>query len=239
MSDLARRAAELREHFHSPIDFGDGFNTKPAHVQRRFRRRLRLLQIPDDLTGKTVLDVGAWDGFFSFEFERRGAKRVLAVDAWGGPHSLETFLLARERFGSKVEYERLDVHNIRPEAIGAFDLVFCAAVLYHLRHPLLVLERLRSVTRGMMVLETSSLIPACHEWVPLMTFFPGDADASKFEWHHGGFPTQAWVSAALTAAGFTGHEFIYTPSFKGLKKLWAFATNMPQYGRLIAHAYVD
>jgi hypothetical protein len=139
---------------------------------------------------------------------------VLAVDAWGGPHSLETFLLARERFGSKVEYERLDVHNIRPEAIGAFDLVFCAGVLYHLRHPLLGLERLRSVTRGMMVLETSSLIPACHEWVPLMTFFPGDADASKFEWHHGGFPTQAWVSAALTAAGFTGHEFIYTPSFK-------------------------
>jgi hypothetical protein len=71
----------------------------------------------------------------------------------------------------------------------------------------------------MLPLETSSLIPACHEWVPLMTFFPGDADASKFEWHHGGVPTRVWLSAALTAAGFTSHEFIYTPSFKVLKKL--------------------
>jgi tRNA (mo5U34)-methyltransferase len=82
-SSLARRAAELRDHFHSPFDF-DGFNTKPPHVQRRFQRRLRLLPIPADLSGKTVLDVGAWDGFFSFEFERRCAKRVLAIDAWGG-----------------------------------------------------------------------------------------------------------------------------------------------------------
>src|SRR5258706_14494121 len=94
LSPLARRAAELREHFHSPFDF-DGFNTKPPHVQRRFQRRLRLLPIPADLSGKTVLDVGAWDGFFSFEFERRGAKRVLAIDAWGG-RGLDVFLLARE-----------------------------------------------------------------------------------------------------------------------------------------------
>ena len=59
-----------------------------------------------------VLDVGAWDGFFSFEFERRWAKRVLAIDTWTGPHALETFKLARQRFNSKVEYERLDVRDI-------------------------------------------------------------------------------------------------------------------------------
>jgi 2-polyprenyl-3-methyl-5-hydroxy-6-metoxy-1,4-benzoquinol methylase len=133
LSDLARRTAELREHFHSPIDF----DTKLAHVQRRFQRRLGLLQIPEDLTGKTVLDVGAWDGFFSSEFERRGAK-VTAVDSWTGPHALETFLLARERFGSNAAYHHLDVHDISSETVeGTFDIVFCAGVLYHLRHPLL------------------------------------------------------------------------------------------------------
>ena len=36
--------------------------------------------MPEDLTGKTVMDVGAWDGFFSFEAEKRGAKYVLAAD---------------------------------------------------------------------------------------------------------------------------------------------------------------
>jgi len=68
-SDLAHRAIELRDHLHSPFDF-DGFRTKPPHVPRRFERRLRLLPIPADLSGKTVLDVGAWDGHFSFDFER-------------------------------------------------------------------------------------------------------------------------------------------------------------------------
>ena len=37
--------------------------------------------------GRTVLDVGAWDGFYAFEAERRGASRVLATDhfCWSGP----------------------------------------------------------------------------------------------------------------------------------------------------------
>lgn len=35
---------------------------------------------PESLEGWTVLDVGAADGFFAFEFERRGAARVLAID---------------------------------------------------------------------------------------------------------------------------------------------------------------
>src|SRR5262245_53605468 len=118
MLDLRGRVDDLktRQLFHSPIEFGDGLRTQPWHVQRRFRRRLQLLQIPEDLTGKTVLDIGAWDGFFSFEFERRGAKRVLAIDtyAWdkGG---LDCFLLARAHFNSKVDYQRLDVHDLSKE----------------------------------------------------------------------------------------------------------------------------
>src|SRR5438270_7977972 len=147
IDDFRRRFDELRGHFSSPFDFGHGMATRNPRTQRRFRRRLRLLQIPEDLTGKTVLDIGAWDGYFSFEFERRGAKRVLAIDsfAWdhrpeGFPRGLDCFLLAREFFNSKVEHRRLDVHELSPDAIGTFDLVFCAGVLYHMRQPLLGLE---------------------------------------------------------------------------------------------------
>jgi tRNA (mo5U34)-methyltransferase len=232
---LREKVRVLRGEFHSPIDFGHGIVSKPAYVQRRFRRRLRLLRIPD-LVGKSVLDIGAWDGYFSFEFERRGAKRVLAIDSWNG-RGLECFLLAREHFGSNVEYKRMDVHDLCPEAVGTFDVVFFAGVLYHTRHPLKALEAIRSVTRERLILETHSLIPAAHERVPLITFFPGDADASKFSWHQGAFPTRAWVSAALMAAGFARHDIIYTPSFHLLKKVKALVTNMPQRGRLIAHAF--
>src|SRR5216683_8160802 len=45
----------------------------------QLRRRIRQFPIPADLTGKRVLDIGAWDGWFSFEAERRGAS-VTSVD---------------------------------------------------------------------------------------------------------------------------------------------------------------
>ena len=235
---LRRQVEDLRHEFHSPVDFGDGIIAKPPLVQRRFRRRLRLMQIPDDLTGMSVLDIGAWDGYFSFEFERRGAKRVLAIDRYSWDNrGLECFLLARQHFGSNVEYRKMDVLELHPDEVGTFDLVFCAGVLYHLRHPLLGLERIRSVTGHQLILETASLIPAAHESTPMITFFPGDADAPNFEWHAGGFPTEAWLSHALQATGFASHRIVYRPSFKWPKKLLALATGRPRSGRLIAHAY--
>ena len=146
---MRARLEPLRPFFHSPFNFGDGLTTKPPHTHRRFRRRLQLLGIPDDLSGKTVLDIGAWDGFFSFEFERRGAKRVLAIDTYAWDHGgLECFLLAHEHFKSKVEHQRLDVHDLSPQEVGTFDLVFCAGVLYHMRHPLLALERSEASQRA-------------------------------------------------------------------------------------------
>jgi tRNA (mo5U34)-methyltransferase len=235
-ADLRQKVDALKGEFHSPIDFGNGIVTKSRRVQRRFKRRLELMQIPADLTGKTVLDIGAWDGFFSFELERRGAKRVLAMDAWYG-RGHECFMLAREHFGSKVEHLKLDAHDISAERLGTFDLVFCAGLLYHLRHPLLVLQKIRSVATGMLILETNSYIPAVHERVPVITFFPGD-DFDTHGKHPGAFPTESWVADALHMAGFARHRVIYRPSFKWAKKLLALGTNTPQKGRLIVHADV-
>ena len=48
-------------------DAGAPLLSREGLIRRRFERRLRLLRIPDDLTGWTVLDIGAWHGFFSFE----------------------------------------------------------------------------------------------------------------------------------------------------------------------------
>ena len=78
-----------------------------------------------------------------------------------------------------------------------------------------------------------------HEWTPLITFFPGDEDAPQFAWHHGGYPTRAWLLDALRAVGFSRTEVIYRPSFRWAKKLAALVTNTPQRGRLIVHAFAD
>src|ERR1700693_2036102 len=107
-------------------------------IQSLAQQRLRLRQflIPEDLRGKRVLDIGAWDGWFSFEMERRGAS-VVAVDAVKS----EKFLHARELLGSKVEYHIADVYDMRPSELGVFDIVLFLGVLYHLKNPVLALER--------------------------------------------------------------------------------------------------
>jgi len=65
--------------------------------------------VPDDLTGKRVLDIGAWDGYWTFEALKRGAKEVVAIDDFSDTlgslkpdvqrHGWETFDLCREVLG--------------------------------------------------------------------------------------------------------------------------------------------
>ena len=152
-ADLAAQAAAIR--WYHTIDLGDGLITKGIDDSPQ---RLATLALPSSLAGRSVLDIGAWDGFFSFEAERRGAERVVATDhySWHGTGwgSKRGFELARTALGSKVEDVDIDVMSLSPERIGTFDVVFFLGVLYHLRHPLLALERVASVTRSLLIVET-------------------------------------------------------------------------------------
>lgn len=61
------------------IDLGQGVVTRGAKTPAVIARELKSLRLPD-LRGKTVLDIGAYDGYYSFAAERLGAKRVTALD---------------------------------------------------------------------------------------------------------------------------------------------------------------
>ncbi len=78
--DHLRELVASRPWWHR-IDLGHGIVTPGLDDSAR---KLEWLQLPDSFEGKSVLDVGAYDGFFSFEAERRGARRVVASDwfAW-------------------------------------------------------------------------------------------------------------------------------------------------------------
>jgi tRNA (mo5U34)-methyltransferase len=220
-----------------PLELG-GIHTRPQwHVRRRFARRLRFLQIPADLTGKSVLDIGAWDGFFSFECERRGAARVVAIDTYAWDHhGKDGFLLAHEVLNSKVEHRRLAAEEIDAALLGAFDLVLFLGVFYHLRSPISVLERLRGVTAGTLVCETHALVPAFHERYPLVSFFPGDGLELGVPYEFCAIPTIEALRQMLRAAGFTHIEVKHTPSMRWLKRFKAAITNRPESGRAIVHA---
>src|SRR5713101_1737289 len=151
--DLRRQVDQIKW-WHS-IDLGNGIIT-PGRVDNL--GTLRRIGMPGRLDGKTVLDVGAWDGFFSFEAERRGAERVLATDSFvwrgGWPTGKAGFELARRALNSRVEDMEIDVLELSPERVGTFDIVLFLGVLYHMRHPLLALERVASVTRELLIVET-------------------------------------------------------------------------------------
>ena len=232
----------MQAHAHQVMsrpDDGAATLSREGLIRRRFERRLRLLRIPDDLTGWSVLDVGAWHGFFSFECERRGADRVLAVDRYAWDRfGADEFLAARERLGSAVEHRRVDVHDLDPDEVGRFDLVLLLGVFYHLRLPLRALERVRSVTKRLLICETHVLLPFVHERYPLIPFFPGDENARQAPYELCAMPTLAALGQMIESAGFSRAEVVHTPSFRYWKKFLALVTNRPRSGRGVVHAHV-
>jgi tRNA (mo5U34)-methyltransferase len=208
--ELQARADAIRW-WHS-IDLGHGIVTKG--VDQAQAERLSRLQLPADLTGRSVLDIGAWDGFFSFEAERRGAARVLAADyyswhgqGWGTGQGKAGFQLAREALGSRVEDVDLDVMDLSPDRIGTFDVVLFLGVLYHLPHPLLALERVASVTGSLLVVET--VVDMVGIARPAAAFYPGrELNGDPTNWWG---PNDAAVHGMLRSVGFTKVETV-TPT---------------------------
>lgn len=168
--ELARRVSEI-PFWHHTLDLGQGVITPGWYAPRE---KLPKLHLPD-LTGKTVLDIGAVEGFYSFWAERQGAARVLVTDpfCWGESELdlFPGFCLAREVYASHVQDLHIDVLDLSPDRIGVFDVVLFLGILYHMRHPLLALERVFSVTGGPLVLETH--VDLVHHRRPAMAFYPG------------------------------------------------------------------
>lgn len=208
MTPTEIRDAAARIRWYHSIDLGHGIVTAGESNNLGTLGRLRL---PPRLDGLSVLDIGAWDGFFSFEAERRGARRVLATDhyCWSGPGwgTRDGFDLARRARDSKVEDLDIDVLDLDPQRVGTFDRVFFLGVLYHLRHPLLGLERVFSVTGGQLILETH--VDMLHSRRPACAFYPGD-DLLRDPTNWFG-PNPAAVVAMLRTVGFRRVEVVRRP----------------------------
>lgn len=245
------------------IDLGDGVVTPGHKTPERLKKELNHYHIPN-LSGRTVLDIGAWDGFFSFHAEKLGARRVVALDhyAWSVDWSARTakdrrlprkqaalhtpdqdterwrpeelpgqrgFNLAHELLDSSVEPVVADFMETDLNTLGQFDVVFFLGVLYHMRHPLLSLERLAQLTREVAVIETAAV------WA-----HPNRAWCEFFETNElGNDPSNWWAPnekaliGMCRAAGFRRVEIMHRPS------LWKrTASSMrPRHYRLSAHAY--
>jgi len=148
--------------------------------------KLATIKLPANLKGKTVIDIGAWDGFFSFECERRGAD-VLAVDSinhkwkegvtWKANERAELyhsgkkgFNFARKILNSKVKDKEMEVMDLK--GIGEFDLVLCLGILYHMEDPFGMCKVMYDITKkgGLLILETHSDLKEVKR--PALAFYP-------------------------------------------------------------------
>lgn len=180
--------------------------------------------LPTDCTGLNIIDIGAWDGFFSFEAEKRGAEYVLATDApveqggtWAGT---DGFNFARKALDSKVEWFQFNVEKHPKKdnqlAYKGFDLVLCYGVMYHLKNPLAAVENLMYMVNkgGMVLVETAISI---NGEVPVLEYRPGfDGDPTNYF-----YPNTAWVEEAFKQNGAKLVEVIYNDTNRATFRIQA------------------
>jgi tRNA (mo5U34)-methyltransferase len=160
--EIQERIEKLGPWFHR-IELGGGLVTKtesavgePVEHPRPTWEKVRAC-LPEDVSGRSVLDVGCNAGFYAVELKRRGAARVVGVDSQRNLVRQAAFV--RDVLGLEIEYRRASVYDLDPRETGQFDLVLALGLVYHCKHLVLALERLYSVTRELLILETAVYPP--------------------------------------------------------------------------------
>jgi len=180
-------------------------------------------RLPEDLRGARVLDVGAWDGYWTWECLHRGADRVVAIDDFsdhvgdlkhaGEPWATWDLCAAAFGYESRCERHTLNVYNLGKQ-FGTFDLVLFFGTLYHCRYPMLALDRLAAAApRGDILVESAVTDQfGCYNSdgygeCCVAEFYPRDEYASNPTNWWG--PTLSAIEAMVTAAGWvrvSGHR---------------------------------
>jgi tRNA (mo5U34)-methyltransferase len=191
----------LRKGFYHSIPLPDGTVLEGIIPLEALEAREREFPLPARLDGKRVLDIGTWDGYFAFAMERRGAE-VVAIDST----EQENFRVARELLGSRVDYRVQDVYELSPERNGMFDVVLFMGVLYHLKHPLLGLERVCSVTRDVAIVESFVTTEAVTGALPVLEFYETNELLGQFDNWCG--PNAECLLAFCRVAGFARQKLI-------------------------------
>jgi tRNA (mo5U34)-methyltransferase len=215
MEQIESKVRELGNWFHN-IDLR-GVKTAPDHFLGDYpsvKWKGFEAAIPLDLSGRSVLDIGCNGGFYSIEMKRRGADRVLAID-------FDEDYLNQARFAAEVNEVEIEFKNVSVYDLHRleerFDVVLFMGVLYHLRHPLFVLDLLHDyVCKDLLVFQSmqrgSAEAPDLQEdyefWdeelfenrdFPKMHFIENRYSGDCTNWW---IPNRACVEGMLRSSGF-------------------------------------
>lgn len=205
--DIAAKQAELDAvTWYHEFDFGNGLRTQTHCHQIESHRRVwafveaQLAKV--DFRGKSVLDIGSWDGYWSFYAEKRGAKSVLASDDLGQNWSQGRGIhLAKELLGSSVEIDQnLSVYDL-PSRGRKFDVILFMGVYYHLHDPFYALAQIRHCCHPDTVVVVSGPVGATLRANASVYNFPDH----NCEW----LPSEGALKQLLAATYFTDPKIAY------------------------------
>lgn len=210
---------------------------------------LEKIGLPDDLSGLRVLDIGARDGLYSFECEKRGAAEVIAVD-YCSPETTG-FNVAKEILNSKATWLTANVYELDKLNIGKFDLILFLGVIYHLRHPYLAIDKIHDLLKlgGKLVVESHILdggfVDESGNWIEIGEINPRLSNLNVAQIYSlgqlVGDKTSAWAPSLNTLESmFINSGFSITHSWKHHFRggLVAVAENLPDdHPRFIDSGY--
>jgi tRNA (mo5U34)-methyltransferase len=207
VADWIQRQVETEPYWFQKVELGPGAFTPgrsdPIH------EKLPNFGLPEDLTGLRVLDIGCAEGFFSFEAERRGGREVIGIDS--SPECVRRFDIVKAARSSSATAFLLSVYDLDPERLGTFDLILFYGVFYHLKHPQLALERIRSVCTGKLLFQAHIHEEPGLEETPLARFYPhGMLTPAGYDPRIFWLFNSAGCAAILDHVGFVDLEILST-----------------------------
>jgi len=147
---LSQKINEYGPWFHN-IEIAKGVYTNPDSEYASNRWKIVAPFVIGKVRNKVCLDVGCSSGFFSIKLIENGARKVIGIDQGEQNKVIEQARFATNEMGIQhIEHKTLSVYDVE-KLETKFDFTLFLGVLYHLRYPLLALDKLRKVTDKMII----------------------------------------------------------------------------------------
>lgn len=198
-----------------------------------------LIKLKENIYNKTVLDIGAWDGFYSFFCEENGAREVTAMDhfVWEREYlnsdlidkslpGKKCFDLYRKHKNSKVKSIYSDFMQYIPSAGKQYDIVLFIGVLYHIDNQYGALKKIYDLTKEKAIISTHAMMLPGLEHMSLFEFYPfSELNGDRTNWFS---PNEKALLDLCLSVGFKRAEVI--------NKYMYYQRNGNTYYRLVVHA---
>ncbi len=223
-----------KDWFHQ-FSFSNGLRTPGRDPSLK---KLYHLCLPASLQGKSIIDIGAYEGFFSFHCEARGAARVVAADRfvwdWPGSRALPNFNAVHRALQSHVEPLCAYVEDLPGATNEKFDITLFLGVLYHAPDMIRYLDAVSKMTSGVLVLETFT--DALHEeGARIAMYHEAELNNDSTNWFA---PNLQALEIMLHRVGFRHVEFMNFWDVNTRDQLEGrSAFRQMKTGRVVIHAY--